>query len=142
MSFYNDPSAFEKAVFGAFGIVWANLTQIDAPNVYFDPNNKSAYVKIRILGDPGPTPRYGGSTNIKIFNRRGLFQAQCFVPKDTGTVFVYSMVERALKFMESVKPVDSVVFSEITAPEEVGIDGPWFQVAVSAQWSYFSQRPD
>lgn len=140
MSFYT-PLEFRNAMFTAFAEVWDDLCPVAYPNVEFKPQGLDRWARIVIDGNGEPQERWSGSTNPALFTQTGDVLIQCFIRQGQDTDGVYELVERAQAFVQRHR-VPGVIWERGRAPEEIGDDGPWWQVAVRSGWRYFQTRAD
>lgn len=137
MSVYT-PASFESAILTAFDGIWQKFTPVAYPNEPFDPTGLTKWARFSIQGD-GASERIGGSNSTELFIRSGLITIQCFAKEKKSTDDLNTMIDLALSFLE-VQKIAGVLFSDVSPPQEIGPDGPWFQVAVTARWRYFTKR--
>ena len=134
---------FRTALFTAFDTFWADRTQIAPPNVPFDPDKipegDTAWVRLYILGAEGGQERLSQSVDPHHFSRSGIFTVEVYAREGADTDEAYELAEAAIEFLEN-PGVDASAVSNISSPRELGRDGAWFQVSVSASWVYWTDR--
>jgi len=138
MPFYTS-QGFATAVYTAFDVVWADLTPVAYPNVEFKPELLNSWARLSILGNGESVTRRSGSTNPMILTVEGDLLIQCFVRQNLDVDQAYVMVERAQSFLQRYR-VSGVQWLNMRSPEEIGPDGPWWQVAIRTGWRYFQSR--
>ncbi len=137
------PLGFRNALFTAFDAFWADRTQIAVPNVDFDPDKipstDTAWVRLFILGDAAGQQRLSGSVEPQHFGRTGIFTIEIYVRQNADLDEAYALADDALSFLEG-NGVADMKFSNLSSPQELGTDGTWFQLSVSAAWVYWTDR--
>lgn len=140
--------AFQDEIMDAFAAFWAGRTQIESPNRPFDrakvPESDLAYVAWTIQGETGGEgageERWSHSVARNHFSRRGPIVFTANVRDEAGIDPAYSILTDCSKFLETVV-TPHAIFQEIGTPLSLGSDGAWWQVSLSAQWLYFTDRP-
>lgn len=139
------PLDFSNALRTAFNTFWAARTPIAWPNKDFDPAREvgddadAAWVRFASVGDTDGNQRYSGSVDRAHFSRSGIATIEVYVRQQQTTDLAYTLANAALQFFE--KPgVANALFGNISSPVEIGNDGTWFQLTVSANWTYFTDR--
>lgn len=148
------PKAFRDDMLGAFKAFWDGLHS-DVPvayqNVAFDSDEETrlspsnSWVRVSFLGDSGQDTegqvRYSNSVQRNHWSRTGRIFFEIYVREldESGTDFAYDLASDVLLWLENPKSAFAVI-SEISAPVELGPDGTWFQMSVSADWLYFTDR--
>lgn len=125
----------------AFATYWAGRTPVAAQNVDFKPEGVTgdAYVRVWLRGRSEGQTRYSFSVQRNLFRRQGRLGFEVYVRENTDLDVAYGYAEDILKFLE--KPgLAHLVVGFLSSPAEMGTDGAWFQVAVGAQWFYFTDR--
>lgn len=69
------------------------------------------------------------------FRRSGIVTVQIFTPFGTGLVLADQLATIVKNAFEGVQTPSGVIFRDVT-PNEIGEDGPWFNVNVLAQFEY------
>lgn len=143
------PRAARDDLIGAFKTYWDasafSSVPLAYPNLPFDPEdageaNDAAWVRIFIVGDldAGQT-RLSNSVARNHWIRSGTITFEVYVREGAATDRVYGLVDAIALWMED--PGLSFVFlNNMSAPVEIGPDGTWFQVSISADWRYFTDR--
>jgi hypothetical protein len=135
------PLAFQDAFLDAFTTRWAAQTPIAYPNVSFDPAALTEWVRVYLLGDdePGLT-QYSNSVASDHFSRTLTATFEVYVRMGTSLDRAYALIDVVLQFLQ--KPnVSNMIVTHIGSPREIGPDGTWFQVTVSANLLYYTDRP-
>jgi len=142
------PRTFRDDLLGAFNTYWTALhsdVPIAFPNVVFDPedvgeSDTGAWVRVAIVGSSeGGQIRYSNSVARNHWQRNGKITFEVYVREQASTDRIYDLVDDIALFLENPGS-DFAVISNISAPVELGPDGTWFQVSLSADWLYFTDR--
>ena len=137
------PAAFRDAVFTAFDTFWAKRTQGDFPNVDFDPDElpegETAWVRLFFLGRSEGETRFSHSVARNHFQEEGVLTIEVHVRQGEDTDQAYALALAAQQFMRKPGVANSHFFN-VSTPEEIGPDGTWFQVNVSASWLYWTDE--
>lgn len=140
------PTIFRDAVFAAFDTFWADRTPVAYPNLEFDPDSAfptpgadDAWARLFLLGSADGMERYSSSVLSNHWSRSGVLTLEAYGRQGGSTDRVYELADAFMQWLEN-PGVANTVFSEITQPQEVGPDGTWFQVVVTANWLYFTDR--
>ncbi len=131
--------AFRDNVLTAFDTAWADETEIAAPNVDFKLDGKDEWVRLYILGNTYGQERFSSSVSTNFWRRTGILTIEIFVRQNTDLDRAYVLAEKAILWLENPGVADSI-FNTRSAPVEIGTDGTWFQVTVTADWQYFTDR--
>lgn len=134
---------FRNTLFTAFETYWAGRTEIQVPNVDFDPetlpDTEEAYVRLFILGDEDGQTRLSNSIDRAHFQNAGIFTIEVYVRKGIDLDLGYQLAQAAIDFLQKPGVADSN-FTNISPPRELGPTGAWFLVSVSASWLYWTDR--
>lgn len=140
------PAAFAASVFTAFDNVWQKRTPVDFPNAErdFDPDQlpndaTAAWARVFLLGDVDGEDKLAGNVNPRLYRERGRITIEIYTRVGFDTDRAYELAEIALSFLRA-NAVAETVFSDVSAPQEFGDDGTWYQVAVGAAWVYWTDR--
>ena len=136
------PLSFRDSDFTSFSTFWAARTVIRWPNVPFDPQvdvpaADSAFVGVNLLGASGGEGRQG----VKSFMREGSMTIQIYTRAGRSTDEVYSLANAVLEFFElrsTTKAEDG--YFKAARSVEIGPDGTWYQLDVTADYIYFTNR--
>lgn len=139
---------FQDAVNGSFTTYWAARTPIAYANKTFDPaeevgdEDDAAWVRLALVGsDDGGQQRFSNSVDRNHFSRNGRVVVEIYVRQGTSNQRAYTLAEDVLTWMENPVPgVANTVLSNLTAPVEIGSDGTWYQVTVTADWVYYTDK--
>jgi hypothetical protein len=119
------------------------LVQLAWENVKFDPDEKfpspietDAWVRFNMQHTPGEAGN--ASLGNRYFRRTGVIIVQCFTRADTGRVRSNAVVDSVLLFFEQTSVPGTWFRGQ--SPSEAGDDGSWFQVNVSADFTYDTLR--
>ena len=112
-------------------------------NREFDPDKEfptatdaDAFVRINMQHTPGNAGNAG--LGNRYFRREGIIIVQCFTRANTGRVLSNAVVDAVLLFFEKTS-VPGIWFRG-QSPSEAGDDGSWYQVNVSAEFTYDTLR--
>lgn len=138
------PLAFRNSLFVAFEAFWAGRTEIAVPNREdFDPATlpagDTAYVRLFILGDGEGQTRLSNSVARNHYSNEGTFTVSVMVRQGGDLDEAYTLATAVGLFLENPGVADSF-FRNLGPPIEVGPDGSWFEVDVSARWLYWTDR--
>lgn len=134
-------------VFALFRTAWlADSTSQDVELRYEDVGPKEppsapsegqapAWARIQMRWADGDQISLGGNQGSSIFDRSGIITIQVFAPSGDGRVLSDQLTEIALNALEG-KTTTSGVRIRRARHIDVGIDGPWFQVNVTANFEY------
>ncbi len=144
---YVSPLAIQNALLESFTTFWAARTPIAYPNSNFDPaallgdDLEAAWVRVYLLGDVEPGQvRYSNSVASDHFSRSMTITFEVYVRQNTSMDQPYTLIDNVLEYLQ--KPdVPNAIFTNISSPVEIGPDGVWFQVTVSADLLYYTDRP-
>lgn len=142
------PTEAYDAILRPFGKAWREETPalnggeepaVDWPNVIregpplYDGNEPWARVTVRHTeGEQHSLGQKGG----RIFERKGVITVQVFVPAGKRGLELAGLLGTvALNAFEGVKTPEGVVFHRVTY-KDVGPDGAWYQVNVTAAFEY------
>ena len=140
---------FQEDVLGTFKTYWEALhadVPIAYPGVEFNPaedvpeDDDAAWLRIWIRGNAEQSQtRYSNSLSTNFWMRKGRITFEVYAREDNGATRAYALVNDASKWLEN-SGCAFAMFGNISAPVEVGPDGTWFQVSISADWSYLTDR--
>ncbi len=130
---------FQDNVFTAFEAFWASRSTIAWPNVEFDPEVLAEYIEVQIVGDADGQIPVGPSTLQQTKRRTGLLAFSIFVRENTSLATAYARSEAVKGFLESTRAISNTNFTGI-GQQEVGPDGVFFQVNVTATYAYYTDR--
>lgn len=142
------PEAFLDDLLGAFDTFWtaANPTvPIAYPNRPFDPSDAgegldAAWIRVVLLGNESEgQQRFSNSVARTHWHRSGKITFEIYVREGNSTGRAYGLADSALLWLENTGATYAMV-SNISAPVEVGPDGTWFQLSLSADWLYITDR--
>lgn len=144
------PRDFSDDVWGQFQAYWdtaqPTLSEYVAyPNRAFDPeeigeSDTQAWVRAVIVGNQeGGMVRYSNSVDRNHWQRNGRITFEVYVREQTSSDLAYELIDDIMFWMEN-PGTEFAIFSNISAPVEIGPDGTWFQVSISADWRYFTDR--
>ena len=142
---YVSPLDFFDSLMAAFTTYWADRTPISYPNKPFSPatlvgdDATAAWCRVFLAGDPAGQTQYSNSAATDHFARSGQIVIESYVREQSGSALAYTLADAALLFLQR-KDVPDMIFQNISAPQETGSDGTWYQIAVSATWTYFTDR--
>jgi hypothetical protein len=140
------PTAFQDEIMNGFGTFWAARSQIASPNRVFDrekvPAGDDAFIEWTITGDGGSDgqTRYSHSVERNHFSRVGRIVFTASTRLHTGVDPAYALLDAVGHFLEAYK-LANAIFTEIGSPLDLGHDGAWHQVSLTANWLYFTDRP-
>ena len=142
------PKIFRDDVMDSFNTYWTGAhsdVPISFPNLPFDPEGvgeteTGAWVRLWIQGnvDDGQV-RLSNSVASNHWRRSGKIAFEVYVREQSSTDLAYDLASDVSLWLENPGTTFGW-FSNISAPVEVGPDGTWFQVSVSADWTYLSNR--
>lgn len=140
------PRQFTDDLLTSFTTFWAGRTPLAYPNVDFDPASEvgddpsAAWVRIFIQGaDPG-VQRFSNSVQNDHYARAGRVVYEIYVRQAASTDLAYDLADAILEWFQKPE-VPNALFLNFSDPVEIGPDGTWFQVTLSADWVYFTDRP-
>ena len=127
--------------FNGFAAAWNGLTPIAAPNRVFNPEKVSgpSYTRLAFSSDLGGQQRLSTSVDRNHFIRSGTMEVGCYVKIGKDLDLAYTNCEVVMRWFE--KPsLSTIMFFDLTPPQDFGEAGGWYQVAVAAQWRYLTDR--
>ena len=142
---YVSPVDFYDSALDAFSTFWAGRTPVSYPNKTFSPEEEvgddpgGAWCRIFIAGDPLGQTQYSNSVRTDHFIRTGQIVIESYVRQQAGAQSAYVLADAALLFFQQ-QSIPDATLSNISSPLEVGSDGVWYQISVSATWRYFTDR--
>lgn len=117
--------------------VWTKPLEI--PNLAFDVNALDArtavWARLRIRHAGGGQSTLAGNDGLKRFERFGTVFVQVFTPLGIGLKMAYDEAELMLSAFEGKRTESDVWFRECRI-EEIGESGAWFQMNVTAEFTY------
>lgn len=142
MSLTIKPAQFRDNLFAAFATFWAGRTPVAYPNVQFRPETVAgdAWVELQLVGDDAGRTEIGSSEAGQPASFSGTLGISIYVRMGQGTDLAYDLAEAAVAFMEAPRNVPNTLLRDISAPQEIGPDGVWWQVNVTCTFVYFSDR--
>lgn len=115
------------------------------PNRAFDIEDAgeaddAIWVRPYILGanDDGQI-RFSNSVASNHYQRNGILTIEIYIRQQGSLSAAYAVANNILLFLEN-PGISNSVFNNISAPQEIGPDGSWFQLTVRADWLYFTDR--
>lgn len=143
------PVQFRDNLFAALDAFWNDRTPIAWPNLEFDPDrafpteaDDDAWLEVQVLGDSAGQVPIGSSVGVAgAFRRSGSVTLSVYVRGNTATDLLYQLADAASQFLEAreSRAVANTVFSGI-GHQEIGFDGTWYQLNVTAAFTYFTDR--
>ncbi len=137
------PSAWEASALAAFSAFWAGRTPVALPNLPFDPASAvgdavdGAYVEVEVRQPAEGEASVGRSGYLL---RSGIFAVAVRVRANAGKARALELADDVLRWLRAAGVAETVFRRR--GLEEVGSDGAWFQVNVSAGFLYVSDtRP-
>lgn len=136
------PTGFRDALFEAFADYWASRTPIAWPNQMFDPDSvgtsdDAAWVSPNIQGQLEGQAPIGTSG---YYQRQGVVIVNIYTRTGAGTDRAYALADNVLEFFEDPAPdVAEAVFNRLGV-QEFPPGEAWFQVTVTANYLYFTDR--
>ncbi len=130
---------FRDNVFTAFTTFWAGRSTIAWPNVEFDPETVDEYIELQLIGDPAGQTPVGTSTFQQTKRRVGTVAFSIYVRENTSLDTAYARSEAVKEFLENPRAISNTTFTGI-GQQEVGPDGVFFQVNVTAAYAYYTDR--
>lgn len=138
------PSIWQSRIMDAFEIYWTTVNPtviIASPNREFDRAKVvgTTFVEWDIQGSPDGQTRYSNSVARNHFSREG---SMTFV----ANVKVLEKVALALDLLDAIglfwetAVIEGGFFRNIGTPLTLGSDGAWYQVSLSTNWLYFTDR--
>lgn len=119
------------------------LVQLGWENVKFDPDEafptygeSDAFVRLNMQHTPGAAGAAG--LGNRYFRRDGIIIVQVFTRANTGRARSNAVVDSVLLFFEQTSVPGTWFRGQ--SPSEAGDDGSWFQVNVSAEFTYDTLR--
>lgn len=131
---------------GSFRTAWlANVTSAPVPLFYDDvvgdiPSGQDAegralpWARLTARHNLGTQDSLGDVGNRRFLNS-GLFTVQIFAPSGEGGIFARELAGIAAGILRGIRSENSVWIFDVT-PQEIGADGPWFNVNVTATFRY------
>lgn len=142
------PKAFRDDLLGSFDAFWTveqPTVPVAYPNLPFDPENAgeehdAAWVRLFIAGNPDEgQQRFSNSVARTQWHRSGKITIEIYVREGSSTDRAYDLASSVALWLEN-SGATYAMLSNISAPVEIGPDGTWFQVALSADWLYITDR--
>jgi hypothetical protein len=135
--------AFQDEIMNGFAAFWGERTQISSPNKEFDrekvPAADATFIEWSISGDPDGQQRFSHSVERNHFSRQGVIVFTANVRSLLRLKPALADLDQCLHFLEAYH-LDNAIFRNIGTPVDLGNDGAWHQVSVSADWVYFTDR--
>lgn len=138
---------------GVFVVKWnADAPAVNggtAPQIFYDgvgdsgpPDDSTPYCRIQVRHTAGSNAGIGGPPGERVRTEKaGLVTVQVFTPlfNDDGSARGTQLAENLSKIakaaFETVVTENGVIFRNVR-PVEVGVDGPWYQINVLAEFEY------
>ncbi len=132
-------SDFRDNVFTAFEAFWASRSTIAWPNVEFNPEDLDEYIEVQLIGDPEGQLPVGTSIAQQTKRRRGTVAFSIYVRENTSLDTAYARSNAVKDFLSTTRAISNTNFTGI-GQQEVGPDGVFFQVNVTASYAYYTDR--
>lgn len=136
------------AILGLVRTAWlADPTSASLPLLYADAGredppgddasgNPGAWARLSVQHTPGASGQASlGTVGNRLFDRVGVFTAQIFTAKGTGLVLSDQLSTIVTDALEAGLADKSVWFKNVSSAE-VDQNGAWFQINVTAEFSY------
>lgn len=142
------PIAFRDDMLGAFRTFWLarNPTvPVAYPNLPFDPESAgeavdAAWIRITIQGNAAPgQQRFSNSVARTHWHRNGTVAIEVYVREGGSTDRCYALANDVAQWMEN-PGMTYAMLRNLGSPVEIGPDGTWYQLSLSADWMYLSDR--
>ena len=138
------PTAWQTEVMDAFIAYWAPIhpdVQIASPNRPFDRSKvpEDTFVEWSLIGEAGGQTRYSNSTANNFFSRIGTMTWTANVKVQLKVELALDLINDIGLFYETVLLEDGY-FTGVGTQVPLGDDGSWYQVSLSANWIYFTDR--
>jgi hypothetical protein len=142
------PKAFRDDLLGSFETFWtANNPTVPVayPNLPFNSEDAgeasdAAWVRLFIAGTAEEGQRrFSSSIERTQWHRAGKLTIEIYVREGSSTDRAYDLASSVALWLEN-SGASYAILSNISAPVEIGPDGTWFQVALSADWLYITDR--
>jgi hypothetical protein len=136
------PTEFRDAYLTALNTYWAGRTPVAWPNKPFDPEtvgeaDDDAYIQPQFLPVP-EVQEYIGASGY--FRRAGSVAVHVLTRSGTGTDKALELADLLMAFFEDPDPdVAEAIFNNVNR-NEIGGGGAWYQVSVTADYLYFTDR--
>lgn len=130
-------SEARDAMLLAFKTAWADETPVAWQNVAFnaDASTVTEFVRASVSHNSGTQAGLGG-VGSRTFRRGGIFTVQIFVAADKGTERGDELAQMVLELLQAATLGPAWLRDPTVV--EVGQDGKWWQVNVSATFQYDS----
>lgn len=126
------PDQVDKAINAAFATAWGATTDIAWDNVPFNMETADEFVRVSLQHVSGDAIELTG----KLFRRTAVLFVQIFTAANAGKTRALQLGELALAIFEARPgPVTGVRFRRVGL-QDVGLDGSFYQVNVSAGVEY------
>lgn len=102
-------------------------------NLAFTPPNGAPWIRLAIQNNIGFQAGLGGS--VRRFRRQGIALILVFVPEGSGPTQATQLAEEAVLLFEGVLLPGGLRFDLVNL-REVGVEAGWFQINVSAGFSF------
>lgn len=136
-------------ILGVFRMAWeanspavngGTAPVVDYEGLAFTPPPTAAWARPVVRHTVGRQATLAGDPSFPLrrFEKRGIVTVQVFQPltKGGGLVLVQSLAEVAKAAFEGVNTTPSNIWFQNVTINEVGSDGPWFQMNVVASFRY------
>lgn len=108
-------------------------SRIAYENLPFQPPSAAPWLRLTIRHGEARAASLGGPT--RRYRRFGSAILQIFVPEGTGPTLATQLADEAMLLFEGQRLTGGVVFSGLRV-REVGVEDGWFQINVSAAFSF------
>ncbi len=126
----------DQAVATAFRTAWGGTTPIAWDNVPFDSESRTEFARLSLQHISGELVELAGS----MFRRQAVLFVQVFTAANAGKSRALQLGEQAMAIFEARPgPVSGVRFRRVGL-QDVGLDGRFYQVNVSAAVEYDQYR--
>ena len=127
--------------FEGFATFWASRTPLFVAGLTFDPDdNAESYARVGLLGrDDGETLR-SGTIARQLYQRDASITVEIGVRSGTGWRLAYRLADQAAVWLSNPGLPTAFTLS-VGTPVEVGLEGAWFVLTVTAEWRYLTDRP-
>lgn len=139
------PLQFSDNVKGAFRTFWAaagfDVTRVAWPGVAFDPKGLDEWVALVINHTPQGRQSIGSSVNVGgSFSQQGVIAIEIYTRQGRSLDRAYVIADSAILFLEQPRAIPNTRTFDLSGPLEIGPDGTWEQVNVTASFVYYTDR--
>lgn len=114
---------------------WEDVAKSDAGS--FPPSDQTlTWIRPRIRHVAGGQRTLGGATGLKRFGRTGVIVVQVFTPRGTGLSRPDLNAKVLMDAFDKAVPDSTGVWLRNAAVNEIGPDGAYFQMNITAEFSY------